>query len=521
MRWLARVQTWSVFLIVTILAVGLAAQAPAGPAPRRGGTLRIANVGEPPTLDMSATTVGVTAIIGNAIYETLYAFDVNWRPQPMLAESHTVSGDGKTYTIRLRRAVPFHNGKEMTAEDVAASLNRWGKVGSRGVTAFRSVDSVTAADKYTVVIQLKEPFAPLLAFLALPSSAAAIMPKEVAEAAPAGPAKDFIGTGPYKFSEWAPNRQIRLTRFIGYAPRSEPPSRYAGKREALADELIFYPVGSVPTRIAGVQSGEFDVADQISTDAYAQLKNDPRVVPEPYTVGTWLVFFFNKQSGLMANVKLRQAVMAALDMGPIMQATIGNPDLYTLVPNLYQKGTTWYSEGGKQWYNQRNPERAKQLMAEAGYKGETVRWLTTQQFDWMFKSSTVAVDQLQKVGFKMDMQLYEWAGVIERRAKPAEWEFFTTGHGFVPDPSLIDVFSPTYPGWWDTPRKKELFAEFNRTTDVEARQRVWNRLHELVFTEGGWAKAGEFFSVQLRSRELTGYKAADLTSIFWNVPAVK
>ncbi len=521
MNWLVRVRTWSVFLVVTILAVGLAAQAPAGPAPRRGGTLRIANIGEPPTLDMSATTVGVTSIIGNAIYETLFAFDAIWRPQPHLAEAYTVSADGKTYTIRLRRAVPFHNGKEMTAEDVVASLNHWGKVGSRGITAFRSVDSVTATDKYTLVIQLKEPFAPLLAFLALPSSAAVIMPKEVAEAAPAGPARDFIGTGPYKFSEWAPNRQIRLTRFIGYAPRSDAPSRYAGKREALADELIFYPVGSVATRIAGVQSGEFDVADQISTDAYAQLKNDPRVVPEPYTVGTWLVFFFNKQSGLMANVKLRQAVMAALDMGPIMQATIGNPDLYTLAPNLYQKGTTWYSEGGKQWYNQHNPERAKQLMAEAGYKGETVRWLTTQQFDWMFKSSTVAVDQLQKVGFKMDMQLYEWAGVIERRAKPAEWEFFTTGHGFVPDPSLIDVFSPTYPGWWDTPRKKELFSEFNRATDLESRQRVWNRLHELVFTEGGWAKAGEFFSVQLRSRELTGYKAADLTSIFWNVPAVK
>ena len=419
------------------------------------------------------------------------------------------------------RAVPFHNGKEMTAEDVVASLNRWGKVGSRGVTAYRNVDSVTASDKYTVVIRLKEAFAPLLAFLALPSSAAVIMPKDVADAAPAGPARDFIGTGPYKFSEWTPNRQIRLTRFIGYAARSETPSQYAGRREALADELIFYPVGSVATRIAGVQSGEFDIADQISTDSYAQLKADARVVPEVQPTGTWLVFFFNKQSGLMANVKLRQAVLAALDMSPILQATIGNSDLYAVRPNLYPQGTTWYSDAGKQWYNQKNPDRAKQLASEAGYKGETIRWITTQQFDWMFKSSTVAVDQLQKAGFKVDMQLYEWAGVIERRAKPAEWEFFTTGHGFVPDPSLIDVFSPTYPGWWDTPRKKDLFAEFNRATDTETRQRLWHRLHELVFTEGGWVKAGDFFAVQLRSRELSTYKYAGLTSIFWNVQAVR
>jgi peptide/nickel transport system substrate-binding protein len=517
-----RVQAWTVCLVVAVIAFGFISQSPAGPAGRRGGTLRIANVGDPPTLDMSATTVGVTSFVSNAIYETLFAYDSTWRPQPHLAESYTTSGDGLTYTIRLRRAVPFHSGKEMTAEDVVASLNHWGKVGSRGVTTFRAVDTVTAPDKYTVVIRLKEPFAPLLAFLALSSSAAVIMPKEIADAAPAGPAREYVGTGPYRFSEWIPNRHIRLTRFIGYAPRSEAPSLYAGRREALADELVFYPVGSVPTRIAGVQSGEFDIADQIQHDAYAQLKNDPRVVPEVGTRGTWLVFFFNKQSGLMSNVKLRQAVLAALDMGPILQATIGNQDLYDLAPSLYTKDTPWYSESGKQFYNQKNTERAKQLMAEAGYKGETVRWITTQQFDWMFKSSTVAVDQLQKVGFKMDMQLYEWAGVIERRAKPAEWEIFTTGHGFVPDPALIDVFSPTYPGWWNTPTKQRLFAEFNRALDPEARQRIWHRLHELVFTEGGWVKAGEYFPLQLRSRELATYKyGAALAPIFWNVQAVK
>ncbi len=517
MSW-TRARAWIVLMVAATLALELAGQAPA--APRRGGTLRIAMPSEPPTLDPSATTVGITTTIGLALFEGLFTFDANWRPQPMLAESYTVSPDGKTYTFQLRRFVPFHNGREMTAEDAAASINRWGRVGSRGVTAFRSVESVTATDKYTVVIRLKEPFAPLLAFLALPSSAAVIMPKEVAEAAPAGPVREFIGTGPYRFVEWAPNRHVRLTRFIGYAARSEPPSMYAGRRQALADEVIYYPVGSVATRIAGVQSGEFDFAESISTDSYTQLKADSRVVPEPTRPGTWLVFFFNKRSPLMANEKLRQAVMAALDMGPILQATIGNPELYSLTPSLYSKATPWYSEAGKQWYNMKNPERAKALMNEGGYKGEPIRWLTTQQFDWMFKSSTVAVDQLQKVGFKMDMQLYEWAGVVERRAKPAEWELFTTGHGFVPDPALIDVFSPTYPGWWDSPEKQRLFAEFNRTTDPEARARVWQRLHELVFTQASWVKAGEFFNLHLRSRELQDYTPA-LWFMPWNLPAVK
>ena len=392
-----------------LLAFGATAEAQAS---RRGGTLRIANIGEPPTLDPSATTVGITGNVGTQIFETPFAFDASWRPQPMLVDSHAVSADGRTHTFKLRRGVLFHNGKEMTAEDVVASLVRWGKVGSRGAVVFRHVETVTAPDKYTVVMSLKEPFAPLLAFLALPSSMAAIMPKEIAEATPAGPVTEFIGTGPYRFVEWIPNRHVRLARWDKYAPRSEPASLYAGRREPLVDEVIYYPVGNVATRIAGVQSGDYDLADDIAQDLYAQLKGDARVVPEIHQPGTWLVFFFNKKAGLMANVKLRQAVIVALSMPPILQVTFGNPDLFQLTPSIYPKGTPWYSETGAAWYNQGNAERAKQLAAEAGYKGEPIRWLTTQQYPWMHKSSTVAADQLRKAGFNVDQQVYEWAGVV-------------------------------------------------------------------------------------------------------------
>ena len=505
-------------LVLLALAFGTMIE---GQTPRRGGTLRIANVGEPPTLDYSATTVGVTSNISMAMFETPFAFDANWRPQPMLVESHAVSQNGLTHTFKLRRGVLFHNGKEMTSEDVAASLTRWGKVGSRGAVVFRHVEAVTAPDKYTVVMNLKEPFAPLLAFLALPSSAAAIMPKEIAEATPTGPVTQFVGTGPFRFVEWLPNRHVKLARWDRYSARSEASSGYAGRREALVDEVIYYPVGNVATRIAGVQAGDYDLADDIAQDLYAQLKGDARVVPEVHQPGTWLVFFFNKKEGLMANVKLRQAVMAALTMQPILQVTFGNPDLFQLTPSIYPKGTPWYSEVGAPWYNQGSAEKAKQLAAEAGYKGEPIRWLTTQQYPWMYKSSTVAADQMRKAGFNVDQQVYEWAGVVERRAKPAEWEMFTTGHGFVPDPALIDVFSPTYPGWWESPAKNQLLQDFNRTVEPQARQQIWQKLQELVFTEGGWAKTGDFYFVRLRSKALEGYKPIGIGMVVWNVSVGK
>jgi peptide/nickel transport system substrate-binding protein len=519
--WIKQIRILSVLLGVTALAIGLVA--PAAPAPRRGGTLRIAQIGEPPTLDISATTVGVTSNIGVSIFETLFAYDSNFRPQPLLAESHSNSSDGRTVTVKLRHGVLFHNGKEMGAEDVVASLTRWGKVGSRGAVVFQNVESVTAQDKYTVVIKLKEPFAPLLAFLALPSSMAAIMPKEIADATPAGPVTQYIGTGPYRFVEWIPNRHVKLARWDRYSARTETPSLMAGRRDALADEVVFYPVGNVATRVAGVQSGDYDQADSVNTDLYAELKKDARVVPEIVKPGTWLVFFFNKRAGLMANVKLRQAVIVALNMQPILKVTIGDPDLFELTPSIYPKGTSWYSEAGASWYNLADVARAKALAAEAGYKGEPIRWLTTLQYDWMFKSSTVAASQLKRAGFNINQQVYEWAGVIERRAKPAEWEMFTTGHGFVPDPALIDVFSPAYPGWWESPTKTQVFSDFNKAIDLRERQRLWNKLQEMVFAEGGWAKVGDFFILRLRSKNAQpqqGYTPS-LAITTWNISVAK
>jgi peptide/nickel transport system substrate-binding protein len=491
-------------------------------APRRGGTLRFAEVGEPLTLDTVATTADLTSIIALPIFEELFAFDTTWKIQPFLAESYTESKDGLTYTLKLRKNVPFHNGKEMTAEDVVASLERWGKVSPRGTSVYKNVESTTAPDKYTVVIKLKAAFAPLLSFIALPNGAAAIMPKEIADATGTGNLKQYIGTGPYKFVEWAPDRYVKLARFDNYAARPEPTNGYAGKREALADEVFYYPVSQVATRIAGVQSGDYDIADAINQDAYAQLQKDPRVAAGVVKPGNFLTFFFNKKQGMMTNEKLREAVEVALDMEPIMKATFGDPQLYSLGPSVYPRGTPYYTTAGEQWYNVHDPNKAKQLMKEAGYNSEPIRWLATQQYDYMFKSTTVAAAQLQHVGFKVDMQVLEWAGVLDHRSKPADYDMFTTGHGFVPDPALITVFNAAYPGWWDSAEKNKIFDEFNQTPDHSTRVRVWGRLQALWYKEAPLVRPGEFYTVVLASKAMAaaGFKPT-YWLIPWNVAAVK
>src|SRR5450755_3564210 len=138
-------------------------------APAKGGAANIATIGEPQTLDPMASTADLVGIITQHIYELLYTFDANWNVAPMLAESMpTISKDGIVYTIPLRKGVKFHNGKEMTSDDVVASLKRWMDMAPRGKAIAKEIKTLEAKGPNTVVITLNRPYAPLLAHLALP-----------------------------------------------------------------------------------------------------------------------------------------------------------------------------------------------------------------------------------------------------------------------------------------------------------------------------------------------------------------
>ena len=106
----------------------------------------LAMIGEPQSLDPMASTADLVTIIMQHVYETLYTFDANWAVQPMLAVGMpTVSPDGKTYTIELRKGVKLHNGRDVDAEDVVASLKRWIDMTPRGKALARSITSISAS----------------------------------------------------------------------------------------------------------------------------------------------------------------------------------------------------------------------------------------------------------------------------------------------------------------------------------------------------------------------------------------
>jgi peptide/nickel transport system substrate-binding protein len=486
------------------------------PPPRRGGALRVAMIGEPPSLDLHWTTAVITRETVGNVYETLFTLDAKYQPVPLLAEGYEALEGGKRYAIRLRKGVRFHNGKEMTSADVVPSLQRWGRMASAGKSVFRTVEAVEAKGPTTVEVRLKEPSGVLIMALAQLDNGAAIYPKEVIEAAGEAQVKEFIGTGPFKFVEHKPDRHIKLARFDGYASRTEPANGLGGQRAAYVDELYFVPVPDYAIRQAGIQTGEYQYAQQIKPDQYERIKAMPGVEPVILKPYGWATAVLNTKQGLFTEKRLRQAFQAVVDVEPLMVAAMGNKDFYRLDPGWFFVEQAWHSRAGAELYNQRDKDKARRLLKEAGYQGQPVRWIVTTEYEHHYKPALVAKSQLEEVGFKIDLQVSDWATVVQRRNKPELWDAFSTAFVVGPEPTTAAQVLCNWPGWWCHPEKDQLLQAMAREVDFKKRYAMWERIQAIGYEDAARIRFGDYFRLDAMRKEVQGYRPGPYMH-FWNV----
>ena len=504
-------------VLAVVALVTLAVVAPvASQTPRKGGVLRVGLIGEPPTLDQHATTAVITREIGINVFEGLFTLDAKFQPVPLLAEGHDVADGGKRYTIRLRKDVKFHSGKPLTSADVVASLTRWGAVASTGKAIFKNVEAVEAKGPNAVEIRLKEPSATLLTVLGQVDSAAVIYPKEVLDTAGTGALKEFVGTGPFRFVEHKPDRHIKLARWDGYAARGETPSGLAGRRTAHLDEILFMPVPDYATRQAGMLTGEYDYIQQVKPDQYDRLKASPGVEPVVVKPYGWVTIVLNLKQGIMTDKRLRQAVQAAVDVEPMMLAGLGHRDFFRLDPGLFFQELPWHSRAGAALYNQRDKDKARRLLKEAGYAGQPIRWIVTTEYEHHYKPAVVAKTQLEDVGFKVDLQVSDWATVVQRRNKPELWDAFSTAFVLVPEPATSVQVLCDWPGWWCSPEKDQLLQQMQREPDFKKRYALWEKVQMVFYADAARIKIGDYFRLDARRKDVQGYEPGPYMH-FWNV----
>ncbi|QDL56895.1 ABC transporter substrate-binding protein [Rhodoferax aquaticus] len=507
------------FAALALMGAMTVVGAPASAAPAKGGAANLAMVGEPQGLDPMTSTADLVGTIMQHVYEPLYTFDANWNIAPMLAESMpTVAKDGLTYTIQLRKGVKLHNGRDLNADDVVASLKRWMDVSPRGKAVAKVVAALNAKTAHSVELVLNAPYAPLLAQLALPSGMAAIMAKESI----APQITDFVGTGPYKFKERRPDQFTVLVRHDAYTARKEAPSGYAGRREALLDELRFVPVPNANTRVEGALSGQFQYADLLPVEATSRIeKAGSAVVPIvtknfgfPYVV-------FNTKEGVLNTQPMRRAVQTAVGQGEMMAAAFGDNRFFVVEPNFFPKGTPYYSAAGSAVYNERNPAVAKEQAAKAGYTGQPIRIMASRQYEFHYNMALVMAEQLKKAGFKTELQVVDWATLVQRRGDSKLWDVYFTHSGLLPEPMLSPPqLGDGAPGWWDTPAKKATLSAFNQETNLAKRGPLWGAVQQTVYDEVPFIEVGKFNALSARSAKLEGY-IPSVWPFFWNTGLAK
>lgn len=475
--------------------------------------LNVATVGDPGPLDPTPVTSDLLSEITQHFYETPYIFAPDFSIHPLLASDlPRISEDGKEYLIPLRTGVPFHDGSTMNADDAVASLQRWGRLSPRGRTPWQFLDQISAPDANTVRITLKQPYSPLVNLLAFPNGSPVIMPKRIATAP--DPLKEFVGTGPWKFEEYKPDTWVRVSKFAQYVSPPGKPEGFAGERKALIDEIRFLPAPNPTTRADALIAGQYHWADSLTPEGYKRIQSTPSITAGTLTAANWPLFIMNTRKGIMANVGVRRAVQAAINCADALAAAYGDPSLWKLDGSIYPPGTAWY-DPDTPGYNQGNPDKASSLLKQAGYKGETIRILTTTQYDYMFKVGQVVQANLSDAGFKIDLQVTDWATVLQRRQNPDLWDALTTGHGVVPEPSSITIFNPSYPGWWDTPDKRAALQAFTTESDSAKRVILWRKLQALFYSEVPTVKIGDGFTLYGANKKISGYYPG-IWPAFWN-----
>jgi peptide/nickel transport system substrate-binding protein len=354
-------------------------------------------------------------------FESLLTTDLNGEVRPQLAEAWDVSSDGKQYTFRLRRGVKFHHGQEMTAADVKFALDYTlnPRNGAYGLSLLEIVERVEAADPYTVRLHLRGPSAALIPNLT-DIQAFSVVPNGSLEEGVDKPAAFPPGTGPFKFVEWQARQRTVFERHDDY-----------WGQKAYVDRVVIRPIADATVRFTALRAGDVDLIDRAPYEWVKEIL-DGKIRGVGFAEAANAAanrLKFNVADPPFDNKKLRQAVSHALDRKDILDAAFfgfGTP-----AEQRYPRGHTWYIEGVPA--PSYDLDKARRLLQEAGYTGQTIKILTAQG-GADEPEGTALQAQLRKIGMNVELEILDYA-LHPARSRAGEFAFQFSGGNYRPDPS--------------------------------------------------------------------------------------
>jgi len=517
--------------VVALVAAGFGQ---GGNAAAENQTLRLIMRNDLRVLDPMWTTAYASRNHGYMIFDTLFALDSKLKPQPQMVGDYDVSSSKLVYRFTLRDGLKFHDGQPVRGADCVASVKRWMARDSLGQTLATVVDTMSA-DGTKFTIKLKEPFPLLLNGLAKVSSLVPfIMPERVAQTDPFKQITETIGSGPFKFvhDKFQPGHKVVYVKNTDYVPRGESPSWASGGKIAKVERIEWLYMPEESTAAAALGDGEVDWWEAPPLDLVPVLSaNSDITVEKTDPLGSTTMLRFNQLYPPFDNIKMRQAVLAVVDQTEFMTALAGDRKNWRVCPSFFTCGTPMSNEAGSATLTgKRDFDKAKRLVAEAGYKGEKIVVLDTVDTPTAHAHALVVFDLLKKLGLNAEIDSSDWGTLVIRRAskKPVDqggWSIFGTGWTGVEtlDPSAdLPLAANGGAAWFGWPKDDELEklrTEWVKTDDVELRQDIAAKIQQRAFETLPYIPTGQWYPVTAYRKNVKGVIIAPAL-FMWNVEKV-
>jgi peptide/nickel transport system substrate-binding protein len=481
-------------------------------------------------LDPIWTTAYITRNHAYLIYDTLFAMDENFKPQPQMVDTWETSSDGKVWTFKLRDGLKFHDGAPVTSTDVIASLKRWGARDGMGQKLMEQMDEMVAVDDKTFQFKLKTAYGLVLESIGkISSNVPFIMPARIAATDPFEQISEHIGSGPFKFEadQWVPGSTVVYTKFADYVPRKEAPSAASGGKIAKVDKVIWTYFPDQTTAMNALIAGEIDSVEQPSTDLMPLLSAAEGVTVEVNDpLGNIGFARFNHLLPPFDKVEIRQAAIMAMKQEDYLAGAIGDPQFWKTCYSVYPCGTPLASEVAAENIKTGDTEKAAAALKAAGYDGTPVVIMHPTDIPVLSAFTLITGEKLRKAGFNVDMQAMDWSTLTSRRAKrdpvsEGGWNIFHTWWigADVIDPMAIAFSGDPAKGWFGWPTDEELEkarAAFANASSQEDKIAAGHKVQERLWKIGASGQLGQFFVPVAYRNNVKGLIKSPV-QFFWNL----
>ncbi|MBM4331770.1 MAG: ABC transporter substrate-binding protein [Deltaproteobacteria bacterium] len=431
--------------------------------PTPGGTLTIAMSAEPLGLDPTTNPASaIKRVVHYNILESLVKVDRNGKVVPALAKSFKISSDGKEYTFILQQGIKFHDGKPLTAEDVKYSFERLldPKTAATNRKYYAGIEAIQVIDPLTVKFKVKKFDSNLLFNLA--RGDAVIVSQQTADRLKSQP----IGTGPFKLAEWKRGDSVTMVRNPDYFLKGIP----------YLDKVIFKFIPDPSAQLAALRAGDLDVISyDLSPENAPALEKDPRFKVLKGHTTTDVIMAMNNSRKPFNDPRVRQAITLAIDRKAVMEGAVAGYG--TPIGTHMDPTNPYYIDlSGLHPYN---PEKARRLLAEAGYPNgfEAVIKLP-EPYAYARRSGEIIADQLSRVGIKLTIEVIQWGQWIDRVFRNADYELTVIGHA---EPFDIEIYGrPDYYFRYNNPKFQELMKRAEEEMKEEARKKIYAEAQRML-----------------------------------------